>query len=86
MIIVYGKKNSIKTVKYLGKKTCPNCGHEIEASLVKEGGYYYFEYIPVFPVLNGKKFIYCQYCGVSETLTKEQFKALKESTETANIS
>lgn len=81
MIIVYGIRRKVKTVKNLGKGVCCNCGHEVSQILAKECGHAHVYYIPVFPLLNGIKFIGCPICGISRLVSKEEFKAIKTSTE-----
>ena len=78
MIIVYGTRKKLKTVKQLGRMRCTNCGHEVDASLTKETGYFHICYIPVFPHF-GLKFIMCPHCGIMKTLTSAEFKELKDS-------
>ncbi|MCR5529899.1 zinc-ribbon family protein [Oscillospiraceae bacterium] len=78
MIIYYGTKKKLKHVKQLGRMRCTNCGHEVDASLTKEGGYFHIFFIPVFPVF-GYKMIFCPNCGIMKKLTSEEFKEMKES-------
>lgn len=77
MVVVYGFKRKLKTIKTLGPTTCENCGHSVQATLNKEGGYFHIYYIPVFPNVGGWKFIGCPNCGISKKLTGAEFKALK---------
>ena len=77
MIIYYGEKKKLKHIRELGKMRCTNCGHEVEASLAKEGGYIHVFFIPVFPSLGGYKIIFCPNCGIMKKLSSEEFKNLK---------
>ncbi|MCQ2467902.1 MAG: zinc ribbon domain-containing protein [Clostridia bacterium] len=77
MVIVYGLRKKLKRVKALGTQVCPNCGHNVEMELAKEGGYAHLCYIPVFPYL-GEKFKFCPYCGISTKLTGAEYKAIKK--------
>ena len=79
MIIYYGFKRKLKPVSDLGKMTCTKCGHDINASLAKEGGYFHIFFIPVFPILTGYKMVYCPCCGISRKLTGAEYKELKKN-------
>ena len=76
MLIVYGVRKKLKTIRDLGTQECPNCGHTVKAQLMREGGYEHVYYIPVFPYF-GTKFISCPCCGIGKKLTGAEFKALK---------
>lgn len=76
MMVVYGTRKKLKNIKSLGRMRCTNCGHEVEASLAREGGYFHICYIPVFPHL-GYKIILCPHCGIMKKLTNEEFKEMK---------
>ena len=78
MMVVDGTKKKLKTVKKLGRMRCTNCGHDVEASLTKEAGYFDICFIPVFPHL-GYKIILCPNCGIMKKLTNEEFKELKDN-------
>lgn len=80
MIIYYGVKKKLKQERHLGKMRCTNCGHEVEASLAKEGGYVHIFFIPVFPVLTGYKMIFCPCCGIMKKLTSAEYKEMKKNT------
>lgn len=76
MIIVYGTRKKIKIDRDLGRMTCTNCGYDVNASLAHESCYAHFCYIPVFPY-TGIRMRFCPNCGIMETLTKEEFKEIK---------
>lgn len=78
MYVVYGTRTKLKTVKNLGPTTCTNCGHNVQATLNKEGGYHHIYYIPVFPNVGGWKFIGCPNCGIAKKLTGAEYKELKK--------
>lgn len=78
MMVVYGTRRKVKFVRKLGRMTCTNCGHDVEAAVAKEGGYFHIYYIPMFPAVGGLKFIACPNCGVMRTLNKQEFKSLKK--------
>ena len=80
MMVVYGTRKKLKNIKPLGRMRCTNCGHEVDASLAKEGGYFHICFIPVFPHL-GYKMILCPCCGIMKKLTNEELKELKNSAE-----
>ena len=80
MMVVYGTRKKLKNIKPLCRMMCTNCGHEVDASLAKEGGYFHICFIPVFPHL-GYKMILCPCCGIMKKLTNEEFKELKNSAE-----
>ena len=81
MIIVYGTRKKLKKIKDLGPTTCTNCGHNVMATLNKEGGYCHLCYIPVFPYTMGYKFIGCPNCGIAKKLTGAEYKELKNKEE-----
>ena len=76
--ICYGTVKKLKIDKSLGKQICPNCKHEIKLVLAHEGGYCHICWIPVFPY-SGWKVKACPVCGISEKLTKQEFKNLKQA-------
>lgn len=78
MIIYYGTRKRLKPVRQLGRMRCTNCGHEVEASLAKETGYFHIFLIPVFPVF-GYKLVFCPCCGVMRKLTNDEFKEMKDA-------
>lgn len=64
-----------KTEKPLGRMRCTNCGHEVDAALVKETGYFHIFFIPVFPSF-GYKMIFCPHYGIMKKLTNDEFKEM----------
>ena len=78
MVVYYGTKRKVKKIKDLGPTTCPNCGHNVIATLNREGGYHHVYGIPVFPNVGGWKFIGCPNCGIAKKLTGAEFKDLKK--------
>lgn len=78
MLIVYGNNKKLKIDKSLGEAVCPNCGHHVELALAHESCYFHICYIPVF-FYTGYRMKVCPNCGVSELLTKKQFKEIKKN-------
>ena len=78
MIYTYGTRKKIKIDKSLGVMQCTNCGNTGEIALAHEACYAHFCYIPIF-FYTGYRMKLCPCCGVMEKLSKNEFKAIKNS-------
>ena len=78
MLVVYGRKKSVKVDKNLGFSVCTNCHHSTEQGLAREKFSATLFYIPVLTVTT-KRMILCPCCGEARSLRSDEYKELKRA-------
>ena len=75
MIIIWGTKNTEKTMAEIGPYNCTSCNNNSNFQIIRDGYWFSLFYVPVIPL----KFDYyrvCKSCGHREELDKNVAKEL----------